>query len=119
MEHLIEILGAIGTFTGILSSLYLWRRNRRSEVRSKEATTADQMVDLVKKSFEQALSLNQREIEKLNKKITQLYRAVKAISSCPHRANCPVISELQYIAAGDERQREDTNGQRAHCRDPA
>lgn len=122
MDNFGTILGYLSTVVSLISvsgNIYLWRRARRAEVSSRELATADQMIELVKKSFEQALALNQKEIEKLNRKITQLYKAIKAIGTCPHRATCPVTGELQSAAANDQQSTHEYDGQRPHCRDPA
>lgn len=121
MDNFGLILGYLSTILALVSgagNVYQWRRARRAEVSSREVATADQMVELVKKSFEQALTLNQKELEKLRKQVAQLYRAIKAIGVCPSRASCPVTAELQSAATTDCKSTDSKGGQRPHIRDP-
>lgn len=133
------ILGWIGTIGGLTSSLYLHRRAKRAEVGSKEVATADQMVDLVKKSFEEVLALtraenknlrddiealrveneeSRKENEKLRRAVARLERAIRSVALCSYRDHCPIPVRLRDEEGGD-RQPGDPNGQRANCRDPA
>lgn len=133
------ILGWVGTVGGLFSSLYLHRRAKRAEVGSREVATADQMVDLVKKSFEEALTLkanenkrllekfeeitknnddNKRENEKLRRAVARLERAIRSVALCSHRDHCPIPLRLRGEEDSD-REQADADGQRARCRDPA
>ncbi|MCD7963028.1 MAG: hypothetical protein LUF90_05650 [Rikenellaceae bacterium] len=96
---MIEITGAVigwlGAFTGIFTSVFYFRRAKKAEVHSKEIATEDQMIELVKKANREALEINRKENEKLRRSISRLEQAVRAINSCNYRNECPVIHELR------------------------
>lgn len=138
-ETVALVLGWIGTAVGFFTTLYRFRRKRKAEVGSQEVATADQMVDLVKKSFEEVLALtrtenknlrddiealraeneeSRKENEKLRRAVARLERAIRSVALCSHRDYCPIPARLSD-AADNDRQRPDTDGQRARCRDPA
>lgn len=111
MENLGELISYGTALVGLISSGYLLRKNKKLEVHSKEIATADQMIDLVKKANAEALTLNKKENDKLRKSISNLERALRSITTCAHRADCPVTFELQNAAIATQ-QSEPTNGQR-------
>lgn len=88
-------LGWVGTIIGFVRANLYAKRAKMAEVSSQEITTADQMIDLVKKANAEVLEINRKENEKLRKSISKLEKAVRAISNCPHRSDCPVIDRLQ------------------------
>lgn len=81
------------------TTLYLWRRSRIAEVKSKEVATADDMVNLINKVMERALAQMSKENEKLRKLVTRFERALQKTNLCPHRAICPVAEQLQSDTA--------------------
>lgn len=110
------IITSLGTASGWLPAIYLFRRQKRAQVAADEATTADKMVDLVKKSFElsfenlkadfkarEKLILDSNESlkrsnDKLCRRISALEKAIKSIETCPYSGDCPVIHQLQDAA---------------------
>lgn len=138
-ETVALVLGWLGTAAGLFTTLYRFRRRRKAEVGSQEVATADQMINLVKKAFEEALTLTRaenkelrseiealrveneetrKENEKLHRAIARLERAIRSIALCAHRDHCPVPVRLSDAEDGDK-QRQEPDGQRARCRDPA
>ncbi len=114
------ILTSLGTASGWLPAIYLFRRQKKAQVVSTEATTADQMVDLVKKSFELSFENLKRDFaarekmiidsneslkrsnDKLCRRISSLEKAIKSIETCPYSCDCPVIKQLQDATANCE-----------------
>lgn len=108
IERIAAIIGVLGGSAGVVGWFYA-RRERKADVRSKEISTADQMVDLVKKTYDEVFATyktereedqqqreeERRERDKLRRCISRLERAVKAINSCPHTNECPVTTKLQ------------------------
>lgn len=43
----------------------------------------------------------QREVGELRQEVAQLRYAIQKIDACPHRAQCPVIGELQHQSSCD------------------
>jgi hypothetical protein len=43
----------------------------------------------------------QREVGELRQEVTELRYAIQKIDTCAHRANCPVVNELQRKSAGE------------------
>lgn len=43
----------------------------------------------------------QREVGELRQEVTELRYAIQKIDTCAHRANCPVVNELQRKPAGE------------------
>ncbi len=43
----------------------------------------------------------QREVGELRQEVTELRYAIQKIDTCAHRANCPVVNELQHKSAGE------------------
>ena len=43
----------------------------------------------------------QREVGELRQEVAELRHAIQAIDVCPHRAQCPVLDELQRKSQGD------------------
>lgn len=97
IDYLGTIVGSVGTMTGVVTSVFYFRRAKKAEVQSKEIATADQMIELVKKANAEALEINRRENEKLRRSIARLERAVRSINNCPYRIECPVTDELQNL----------------------
>lgn len=107
MEHIATIIGVLGGSAGAIGLFYA-RRERNADVKSKEIATADQMVDLVKKTYDEVFETykaervedqqqreeERRERDKLRRCISRLERAVKAIGTCPHTNDCPVTAKL-------------------------
>lgn len=98
--------------SGGISAAIAWIANRKV----KQAESDKQVHDTYKKMYEdistellktqkrvdESNRENARAIEELNREnvltrraLNRLSRAVEAIQLCPHRANCPVSSELQ------------------------
>ena len=110
------VIGAAGSISGIITSVYLFRQLKRAEVRlkeyevrSKEISTADEMIDLVKKAYAELENIkrdivesNKKENEKLRKIVARFERAVKAIGSCPYSDDCPVTAKLRCEKDADE-----------------
>lgn len=95
IEHIGAIIGYAGTIMGLVTSVFYFKRAKKAEVQSKEIATADQMIDLVKKANAEVVEINRKENEKLRKSIGRLEKAVRAISTCPYRNECPVTDRLQ------------------------
>ena len=117
-----DLLPYITSLPGIIvGGLGIWygRRERKARVVAEEATTADKMVDLVRKSFElaienmkadferrtQTLTDDNEERKKTNEKICKrlsaLEKAIRNINICAHRANCPILAELPDTILGE------------------
>lgn len=99
IDHIATLAGIIGTLTATVTSVVYFRRAKRAEVQSKEITTADQMIELVKKANAEALELNRKENEKLRRSVSKLEKAIRSINICAHRSDCPVATELQEPTA--------------------
>lgn len=131
------VLGWVAAAAAIFKGLYRYRRKRKAEVGSQEVATADQMIDLVKKAFEEALTLtrnenkelrseiealrleneeNRKENEKLRRAVARLERAIRSISLCTYRDHCPIPLRLPDVE-NDDRKHEGAGGQCAHGRD--
>lgn len=104
---------------GGISTAIAWIANRKV----KKAESDKQVHDTYKKMYEdistellktqkrvdESNRENARAIEELNREnmltrraLNRLSRAVEAIQLCPHRANCPVSSELQNGEDADD-----------------
>ncbi len=112
------IVTSLGTVSGWLSAGYLFRRQKRALVKSSETKTADEMVELVRKSFEISIDNIKKDFDrreqlivesneelkksndKLSRRISSLEKAIRAIEVCSYRATCPVVNELQDPADG-------------------
>lgn len=89
------VLGWVGAIIGFIRANLYAKRAKIAEISSQEITTADQMINLVKKANAEVLEINRKENKKLRKSISKLEKAVRAISNCPHRSKCPVVDQLQ------------------------
>jgi hypothetical protein len=112
-----EIVSGIVALTGAALSILYARRAKKAEVRAKEIENdagyignADKMIELVKKATGEAAEIQERlietlkqENEKFSKTAERLERAIKSISRCPYRADCPVLDELQKQSGADHR----------------
>lgn len=104
MELVMSIIAAISALVAVFTSittLYMWKRARVAEVKSKEITTADDMVELINKVMERALAQMSKENEKLRKIVARFEKAVRLISTCPNRDNCPITDQLQDNSVDD------------------
>lgn len=108
IERIVAIIGLLGGATGVLYA----RRARKAEVRSREVDTADQMIELMKKTYDDVLNVirgelesikaerenDRRENERLRKCVTRLERAIKQIATCDHRDECPIANDLHEFS---------------------
>lgn len=108
----VDILTIVTASTTVISTVYAGlyvKRAKRAEVTVKESevrvkeleslsshiTAADQMVELVKKANAEATEIRIKDNEKLRKSITRLEKAIRSVSTCVHRSECPVSVQLQ------------------------
>ena len=104
--------------SGGIGAAIAWVANRKV----KEAETAKSVHDTYKVMYEDVSTLlveTQKKYEETTKiteklvaennltrrAVNRLSRAIEAIQLCPHRAACPVSSELQLDAESDERRK--------------
>lgn len=131
------VLGWVAAAAAIFKDLYRYRRKRKAEVGSQEVATADQMIELVKKSFEHVLELtkaenknlrddiaalraeneeSRKENERLRRAVARLEKAIRSISLCAYRDHCPIPVRLSDDESGDGK-RTPSGGQCARGRD--
>lgn len=134
MEMSVEqVVLAISTVAGVITSLFYSRRAKKAEVQAKEAEVkakeaevrakeiesaaalienADKMIELVKKANKEAAEVQNNlikvlksENEKFKRTADRLEKAFKLIANCVYRDMCPVRDELQKHEADptDER----------------
>lgn len=87
------------------------RRIRTVEEKKKVEDTYKQMYDMVSKELVGLQQQNQANYEKIEelqnengktrRALLRLSRAIEAIQLCPHRAACPVSSELSLVEEAD------------------
>lgn len=104
---------------------------KETEVKSSEISTADEMIELVKKAHAEALALKEeflritkeqadeskKELGKLQRYIGRLEKALKAINTCPYLSECPVPDVMQSCPETDDHDRKHKAGQREDSRD--
>lgn len=131
LENIGTIISLGTALVALLGSVFYFRRARKAEVvakelgvKSQEISTADEMIELVKKAHEEAVLLardtaeNNRKTaeenraiaeerktdnEKLRKTISKLERAIRGISVCAYRDQCPVTDRMQSDEGSEQR----------------
>ena len=123
MEWLNLILPYAIPTTGVVGFVGGWmffRRRHRADVEMSEANTAQQMIAVLKDSYNEARK-NDAEIyekreaswmeiikdlkqtnEKVCTRLARMEKALKEIPSCEHRAQCPVSAKLRDTASATE-----------------
>ncbi len=81
------------------------RKKHRQEVESLRADNRQKDMDLSKDYVSEWRTYIaeplQREVNELRQEVAELRYAIQRISDCPHRADCPVLDQLQRQSAGD------------------
>lgn len=101
--------------SGSIGAAIAWATNRRLrtvEEKKKVEDTYKQMYDMVSAELVSVRQQNQANYEKIEelqsengktrRALLRLSRAIEAIQLCPHRAACPVSSELSLDEDADE-----------------
>lgn len=101
--------------SGSIGAAIAWVTNRRLrtvEEKKKVEDTYKQMYDMVSAELVSVRQQNQANYEKIEelqsengktrRALLRLSRAIEAIQLCPHRAACPVSSELSLDEDADE-----------------
>ena len=93
---------------GVLSGWFTWwldRRRHRQEVEGLKADNRQKdmnlSMDYVKEWRTYIAEPLQREVGELRQEVTELRYAIQKIDTCAHRANWPVVNELQRKSAGE------------------
>ena len=75
------------------------RRKHKQEVEGLKADNRQKDMELSKQYVTEFRTFIaeplQREVGELRQEVTELRYAIQKIDTCAHRANCPVINELQ------------------------
>lgn len=99
------VLAVIGMVSGWFS-WWLDRRRHRQEVESLKADNRQKDMNLSKDYVTEWRTYIaeplQREVGELRNEVAALRNAIQKIDACAHRANCPVVNELQRTAHGAE-----------------
>ena len=78
------------------------RKKHRQEIESLRADNRQKDMNLSKDYVTEWRTYIaeplQREVGELRNEVAQLRYAIQKIDACPHRDNCPVVSELQRAA---------------------
>ena len=81
------------------------RKKHRQEVESLRADNRQKDMDLSKDYVSEWRTYIaeplQREVNELRQEVAELRYAIQRISDCPHRADCPVLEQLQRQSPGD------------------
>ena len=81
------------------------RRKYRQEVESLQADNRQKDMDLSKDYVSEWRTYIaeplQREVNELRQEVAELRYASQRISDCPHRADCPVLDQLQRQSKGE------------------
>jgi succinate dehydrogenase/fumarate reductase flavoprotein subunit len=130
IQNLGQVVASVVALAGLVTSGFYAKKARRAELRAKEIenqegyiNNADLMVELVKKANAEAAEIQTKlikelktENEKFKKTASKLEQALKKITVCMYRDQCPVYDELQKQGS-DQAGR--TNGDRGNPgRDP-
>ena len=81
------------------------RKKHRQEVESLRADNRQKDMDLSKDYVSEWRTYIaeplQREVNELRQEVAELRYAIQRISDCPHRADCPVLEQLQRQSQGE------------------
>lgn len=119
-----EIVSAISILSGVAVSMLYARKAKKAEVRAREIENAsgyienaDKMIKLVMEANNKAAEVQDKllnELKKENEKFKNttevLQRAIKSITLCLYRDQCPVYDELQNSPVSSYRNGKSGNG---------